>query len=436
MFDLYRIIRYRYCRLLGLGVLTLGLAACTGFAQKNAEVYRYLARGNPQLALQALEKAGYGSRRDKVLYELDKAMLLRLTGDYAGSNELFESAKQKMQRLSATSITENLAAVTVNETGRSYAGQPYEQLLLYAYKTLNYLALGEINSARVEVLQADVKMRQWTAAAEWQGIDASVFMRYLSGIVFELTEEWSEALIAYRQAFEILQKNNLQTPVYLQQDLLRLTQRLGLTDEYRRYREFFPAAANIDVEKVQEQCEVILIFHQGLVSRLYEQSITNFSPHIRQHIRIAVPVYPFDTPVISHAQLRIADQSRTTDMLQNVDQLARNNLESRTPGIIARAMARVVTKKAAAKSAGEQDAFAGLLVDLTGILIEQADTRSWTTLPATIQIARISMPAGEYRVQVIVAGGAENIGSDSSVERMISLAPKQKTVLSVHEFAI
>jgi hypothetical protein len=421
--------------LLGLGVLTLGLTACAGFAQKNAEVYRHLAHGNPQLALQALEKAGYGNYRDKILYELDKGMLLRLTGDYAGSNELFESAKQKMQRLSATSVTENLAAVTINETGRSYAGQPYEQLLLYAYKTLNYLALGEINSARVEVLQADVKMRQWTAAAEWQGIDASVFMRYLSGIVFELTEEWSDALIAYRQAFEILQKNNLQAPVYLQQDLLRLTQRLGLTDEYRRYREFFPAAADFDIKKVQEQCEVILIFHQGLVSRLYEQSITNFSPHIHQHIRIAVPVYPFTTPPISHAQLRIADQSQTTDILQNVDQLARNNIELRTPGIIARAMVRVVAKKAAAKSAGEQDAFAGLLVDLTGILVEQADTRSWTSLPATIQIARVRVPAGEYRVQVIT-GGTENIGSDFKFERMISLAPKQKTVLSVHEFAI
>jgi hypothetical protein len=382
------------------------------------------------LALQALEKKSQ-RRRDRVLYELDKAMLLRLTGDFTASNELFESAKQTMQRLAATSITENLMAVTINETGRSYVGQPYEQLLLYAYKTLNYLTLGDINGARVEVLQADVKMREWFADTKWQGIDASVFMRYLSGIVFEINRESSEALIAYRKAYEVLKKNALPIPHYLQQDLLRLTYQLDLKDEHNRYRKQFSGIAYLGSKAEQQQGEVILIFHQGLVSRLREEVITNFSPNIRQHVRIAVPAYPIQMPHIKHAQIHVGDNIYFTEVMQDNDRLARNNLTARMPGIITRATVRVVAKKAAAQSANEQDAFAGFIVDLTGLITEQADTRSWTSLPASIQIARVKVPEGEHRVQVT----APTPGADRlfAYERIVSMVPKQKKVISVHD---
>lgn len=421
----------RQLKLLGFGAVVFGLTACTGFTQKNAEVYRYLANGNPQSALLELEKTGYW-HRDRVLYDLNKGMLLRMIGDFSGSNELFESAKQEMQGLSATSITENIAAVTINETSRSYVGQPYEQLLLYAYKTLNYLALSDIDDARVEVLQADAKIREWISEAKWEGVDASVFIRYLSGIVFELSGEWSEALIAYRRAYEVLQKKSVQIPYYLQLDLLRLTRHLGLKGEYDQYLEMFPSISATEIPSMREQGEVILIFHQGLVSRLFEQSITNFSPDIHQHLRISVPVYPLQAPWIGYAQLQVADQVQRTDILENIDRLARENFAARSPGIAARAMLRVVAKKAAAKSANDQDALAGFIVDLAGLITEQADTRSWTSLPASIQIARINLPPGEYRVQVMPATNAKGIGG-FGVERMISLAPKQKVVVSVHD---
>ena len=415
-------------RLLCIIIGVIGLTACVSFTQKQAEIYRQLQQGNPHLALQYLEESSHG-QRDRVLYELDKAMLLRLTGDYAASNDFFENAKKNIQLLSATSITENLAAVMVNEIGRSYAGQPYEQLLLYAYKVLNYLALGDIDGARVEVLQADTKLRTWNAGTERQGIEASVFMRYLSGIVFELTGERDDALIAYRNAYDVLQNESQPVPLALQQDLLRLTADLDLRDEYKRYREMFADVVE-DYKVDRNSGEVILIFNQGLVSRQYAQVISNFSPDLHHYVQIAVPAYPLAMPPITTAELRIEGQVGRTELLQDVDRLARDNLDARMPGIIARAMVRMVAKKAISKNAGDENQLAGFLVDLTGLLTEQADTRSWTSLPESIQVARLVLPAGRHRLQVTVPADRATL-----YERTITLKPGQKVVISVHDTA-
>ena len=434
MSVLCRINHFQKYRLLAIAVCALSLLSCVSFTQKHAEYYRYLTSANHELALQELERLSH-SNRDRVLYELDKAMLLRLTGDYEGSNNLLESAKRRIQKLSATSISENIAAVTINEMGRSYIGQPYEQLLLFAYKTLNYLALGDLNSARVEVLQADAKLREWVSTADWEGIEASVLMRYLSGIVFEMNQEWSEALIAYRKAYEVFQDRSTTPPEYLQNDLLRLTKQMGLENEYRQYLERFANGVSSDNLNKNGQSEIVFLLHQGLVSRLYSQIISNFSPDLNQHVRIATPVYPFQSPLIWQAELRIDGQSRKTFILQDIDKLARDNLAVRAPGIAARAMLRVVAKKTAAHNANKEDAFAGFLVDLAGILTEQADTRSWSSLPATIQIARISVPEGQHEFSATAIVG-DRIDKVLKIDQTISLAANEIKVISVHDVAL
>ena len=409
------------------------LAACASFAINHAEVYRNLSQGQLDSALKGLEKGHYGLR-DQVLYQLDKGMLLRAAGDYKASNELLESAKQEMERLSATSVSENVLSVTINESTRSYTGQPYEQLLLYAYKALNYIALGDINAARVEMLQADVKMREWTSAADWEGIKASAFVRYLAGIVFELSGEWDNALIAYRKAYQVLQDTGAETPEYLQRDLLRLTAHQGLSDEHKKYRSSFSVQTWPEQRTMREQAEVILIYHQGLVSMMQEKALLIFSPELSHMVRIAVPHYPLHTPYINNARLRVEQFEARTEIVENVDSLARKNLSARMPGITLRTMARVVAKKMAASKTGEQDAFAGLLLDLAGLASEQADTRSWTSLPASIQIARIVVPPGQHSLQ-IAAMRAGSMSGNFDLENTINVAAGQINVISIHDIA-
>lgn len=412
-----------FTRILAALAPALLLCACAGFSVRHAEVYQSLAAGDPARALEALE-ARHHRGRDRALYALDKAMLLRLLGEYERSNEAFESAKRSMEALEAISVTENLTAITVNEATRSYVGQPYEQLLVYAYKALNYLELGDVDAARVEVLQADVKVREWAAGADLEGIEALAFMRYLSGVVFELGGEWSEALIAYRRAYEVLRHNGQAVPEFLQRDLLRLTGHAGLEDEHRRYREAFAVEDWPSVADLQEQAEVIFFYHQGLVTPMRQHTVHVYSPELSRNVVISTPYYPETAAYITAGRLSVGSREAQTQPLENIDRLARENLAARMPGITLRTLARVVAKKKIAHEAREEHALAGVIADIAGMATETADTRSWTSLPASIQVARLAVPPGEHRLKATGLGQA--------AARTVELAAGEKKVISVH----
>ena len=69
----------------------------------------------------------------------------------------------------------------------------------------------------------------------------------------------------------------------------------------------------------------------------------------------------------------------------------------------------------------------GLLTKGLAVASEEADKRSWQTLPDEIHIARAWVSPGQYRVSVQMSGRGES--SAKGTDRVLSLAPGQSTVL-------
>jgi len=85
----------------------------------------------------------------------------------------------------------------------------------------------------------------------------------------------------------------------------------------------------------------------------------------------------------------------------NVGALAARALEERMPGILTRQVARAVAKGAVAAAADNSgDGFSSLAVLLYNIISEQADLRSWLTLPAHIQILNAWVEPGTPTVSL------------------------------------
>jgi len=141
------------------GWLLVLLTGCATYSQGFAPIEQSLAAQNPASAMQILEKQRH-ARGDLLLYLLNKAMLQRMQHDYAASNQSFEQAKQIIETYAAASVTEQTAAFIFNDTTRTYTGTPLEQVMLHVYAALNYLELGEVDAARVEALQVEVRLRQ------------------------------------------------------------------------------------------------------------------------------------------------------------------------------------------------------------------------------------------------------------------------------------
>ena len=114
----------------------------------------------PAEALKILEKIH--DNNDGVLYNLNKAILLRMQGEFTASNEAFELSKKLIETYEAVSITEQTGSFIINDSTRTYIGEDYEQVLLHLYESLNYLELGDPDAARIEALQVDLKLTQPT----------------------------------------------------------------------------------------------------------------------------------------------------------------------------------------------------------------------------------------------------------------------------------
>jgi len=181
------------------------LSGCATFSDTIQSTERSLAQQQPKIALTEYEKRP-ASGPDKVLYLMNTGMLLRMAGDYADSTRALEQTKPLMEELGAVSVSEQALSVAVNDATKSFVGADFEQVAVRTYLALNYLEQGNLDAARVEALQVDVLLREKTQGAPDSPYAEDAFARYLTGIIYEDEREWSDAMIAYRKAYEAYKK--------------------------------------------------------------------------------------------------------------------------------------------------------------------------------------------------------------------------------------
>ncbi len=421
------------------------LTGCATYSSSFGVVQRDLAAQEYDDALQQIEKQSR-SKTDRVLYLLNKGMVLRMKGDLAGSTEAFEAASAEIERLYAVSVSENALSFMVNDATVSYSGEDYEQVLLHIYLALNYLQLGRPDDARVEALQVDLKLRQIGERVPGSQFTEDAFSRYLTGLIYDERGEWSDAMIAYRKAYEAYKKYQTnfgeEMPPMLKDDLLRLSQQEGLTDEFRRYRkEFGISSQALDAPTPPgQEGELVFVLSNGLAPIKREQSINTVDPATGTLVRIALPYYQSRHNSVVRARITAGTSHADTELVEDIDAIARKSLESHMPAIMARSIARAVVKAAAVNAAKRRGnnrnneaaaALGELALQVAAVATERADTRSWLTLPANIQLARLPLPPGSYTVKVDLLGAnGETVASREIPGVVISKA--HKTYLTQH----
>jgi hypothetical protein len=414
----------KICLILSLGIL---LQSCASYASHATTMRDGLLHGKPDLSLAIAEQKDPG--QEEVISSLDKGMLRRINNDFSGSNQILEVAKQEIEQLYGISITENLAAVTINETLRGYEGDRYEQLLLHAYMAMNYIQLGQADGARVEMLQANVKMMEWGDEPE-----EDAFLRYLEGIIYESLGEQDSALISYRKAYTVYkEKGGSQyplAPLAIKNDLLRLLAWQGLWSEYKSYKKEFNMEDYEPVKASKDFGELVVILNNGLAPIRSEAAIPIFSSEVQQNLRVAFPVYKQAKKSLNACQVSVNDKQYMMEAVEDIDALARYSLEQEMPGIMARATARAVVKYNTQHTANENSSFAGLLMTITNLVTERADTRSWTTLPQEIELRRVLLPVGEHQVQIQMLNAAGRVVD--VIDKTVTIKPMQSSFMIKH----
>ena len=403
------------------------LSSCASYSQRVGDIQAHLYNNNPKEAITALEKK-IPNANDLVLRDLNLAILNRQVGKFEKSNQYFEKAKTKIELLKGVSLSDQLQAMSVNEETIEYQGQHYEQLFIHGFAALNYLDLGLVDSARVEILQAQEKMKEWGTPEE--GTSGYLWLLYLSGIIYEQLDEFDNALISYRQLAERMIALDMTVPEYVQKDMLRLTKKQSLDEEHKQWLETFK------IEKYtpndDNEANVIVFFFNGLAPLKRSHYLPRFSRDAGKNINIALPYYPKARHTIRTATLKLGKKSQNTIQIESVDTLARQALSDDMPAIVLRGLLRKGVKR---NLVGRLDRSSSGLISLisrvASIATEHADTRSWNSLPNDIQIARFSVPAGEYTLSTHF----EYFTGGSSTSRKIEtfkVKDKQIKVISFH----
>ena len=377
----------RYLVVIGFSLLQ----GCSLQQHQLNDLAQTLDNGNASQVLTEVAQRDY-PERDLAQYKLTLGLLRAVNGDFAGGINELQAAKTEINQLQALSISENIGAITVNETLRSYTSTASERMLLQQLLILSYLMEDDLDGARVEVLQ----MQELAKSLPDSGLSGLVSSSYyLGGLVYEFGDETDNAMISYRQAYQVMQTTKVSIPRVLQDSLLLASKQLGLRSEHDKYvTEFGHDVTALDSNKSQ----LVLVYWGGVVSAKQQRYLSIYEPSLGYNISLALPYYAQDYVKPTPWRFTVLGKTAETEIFDDVNVLARADLDAESAAIYAAALARVIIKQTALHEVQKKDenGLATLLLNITTMISEMADVRSWNMLPASIQVQRFTLDAGTY----------------------------------------
>lgn len=412
------------------GALCAGILAvsCASLDPLQSQVESLLISHQTTQALQRIEGArekGYG-RRNRLLYELDRGLVLTLAERWAEATGAFENAKNILDELYTASLTAEAGSFMINDLTLPYAGEDFEAAQVHYFEAKCYAGQGKFEEALVEARQTDLLLNRLNDRYdEHKNVyREDAFLRYFSALLWEAAGHPNDALIADEKAWEAYTGSYAEAgyatppPEGLRADLLRLSAALGIrADAWRG------TLGESDSQPIPHGWGEVVLFHEsGFAPRKVENRITVPMPD-GYLLPVALPRFERRPPALTRVELRAGEEgpSARGEFVQDLEGIAVKNLEDRMLRVTAKAIARATAKYLAAKAAqketkkqtGDDEKAKNVfrLMNALHAAMERADTRSWRLLPARIHVARLRLPAGTHDL-LARASGAGGVGED------------------------
>ncbi|MBE8168320.1 MAG: hypothetical protein HAW66_08135 [Shewanella sp.] len=413
-----------------LSILVTGCATNSLFINYPSQLKQQKqALNSPQPTAKISELVSNINGNDGLLYAQEAGRVAQVSGDFAASQNYYSKAITAYQAfddkatISASNVGANASSLLLNDNAIPYSGAGYERILLHQYQALNYLFQDDFQGALVEVKQANqLQQREQNRYAESKksvqaiangtintetnrlsaatGSVTSSFLNaysyYMTGLLHEALNEPNDAFIDYRKAAQIWPGNT-----YLQQTLVRLAKQLSMpqyADLKNRWGE--------PIQPLLNQGELVVLYETGFAPE--KQDITVPFRINGNWQTASMATYSGRSPTWRNARFNgVGSTPLITQPITDIDALAINALKEQLPATLARQALRVVAKSHLARKVSDKKKqkndeidFGSIAIQLFNIITEQADRRSWLTLPSQAQIARKFLNEGNYPLRV------------------------------------
>lgn len=420
------------------------LLGCATYYQMNLVFNQEFESGDMEAAEKTLEaNPKAANSKEKFLYFLNRGTIAAMLNKPEESNIYFEKAFIYGEDY-RTNYFNEAGAYVINPTVIEYKGEDHEHLLLLYYKALNYIKLGDRESALVECRRLNNRLLKLNDKYKSDSkYKRDAFIHNLMGLIYDADRDYNNAFIAYRNAYNIYKEDyirmfGVKPPNQLKQDLMRTAFLMGFQTELMQYEKEFqtkfePENAeggdliflwNNGLGPVKDEFSInFTVVHgeAGMITFVNEERGYNFSFPIEQNdddeegadlsdlefYRVAIPKYNERQPVFRQARLTVGGKNYKLEKAEDINKIAFYSLEQRMGLELSKSLLRLALKKLAEKELREESEGWGAVLGAFNAYTEKADTRNWQTIPHTIYYTRARLPVGVSEATLKVKNGKE-----------------------------
>jgi len=388
-------------------LILLSLTTACSSAHRQQEVIStyqqgYLAPADELLSEQIaheMPQNAYWKSKNAVTLLLDRATIRFTEGDTSHAIQDYDLALQALDYYGQDSTIDTAGQLLFEDGCGAYCGSNLEQILARVYFALTLLHQGDENNACALLRQAEELQQRFQQSIQPYLKDHfcndNALAKYLLALLLEYQDDTSNAAILYQQVQEL----NGILPVDL-----------NLCTEAEKHATLVIICHNGNVPfKISDTCPASIASALALEMILASQDIR---PAYSSFTGIPVPALCQQWPSCPLPTTISLDGVCTPlSPILDVAAAAYNELEYKKPLIVARGVARFLLRRTAVAFAEGQDPCLGALVDF-GIFIAnastKADTRSWRTLPSSIDLIRYRLAPGLHNIGIAVTGYGNN----------------------------
>jgi uncharacterized protein len=396
------------------------ISGCATYQSKVSPARENLVNGDCTTALKQLEELSKQEDGDQLVYLMDYGSALQICGDYKKSNQVFLQAERLSDAVDYHSVSRVAGATLFNEEMIQYKGDTFEKLFLNVSLALNFIQLGQLDEAMVEVRKINIKFNKYKLDDK-QSFELNSFSKYLAGLIYEADKAYDDACIAYREAFFLDQGYK-----QVGEDMLRACWRARRTDEFNTLAKKMSATSEQIAEaKNMSSTEAIFIFMQG------------WGP--RKGARPGAPTFPRLVPTYSQtSRLKVdvmGDENSVkfsfeSEPVYSFEKAAINTLEADYGNLVARRIGARVAKEVVADQIRQKNQALGAVAWVAMVASERADLRQWSIYPKTMHVLRVPLKPGKESLKLsgISSAGA---ASEQYADQNFSIQSGQKKLFMV-----
>lgn len=357
----------------------------------------------------------------EVLASLDRGILSHYAGEYERSNEELTQAERKIEEYYTKSVTQTISSYLINDNVMDYEGEVFEDVYTNIFMALNYINMGSIEDAFVEIRRFDNKLR--AASAKY------------SDLIAQANEE-SAASGGESVAVPPMEFHNSALARYLSMLLYRSRGQLDSAAIDMRYLDSafasqpkiysFPKPRSLEEELSVPagKARLNILSFTGKAPIKVEEELRLYSMAGDFYYKIAFPIMVSRDSEIASIQATIVpreallsggeNQVKTLSMepIESIGSIAIDTFSQRQSLIYLRAMIRSITKVSTTAVWGgladgvSDDGYSAMfsILQLASIITteatERADVRCSRYFPDLAWVAGITVDPGEYILSI------------------------------------